>query len=313
MSVLGIDPGTSRWGFVLMENGMVIKEDSVPTEKIKNNPEIALDMCKDAKLIVAPSGYGTVMKKVSQLNDRDFKDMLLKREEEGSIMGLEKVLMMMADAKPELNAYVIPGVKLLPTVPKEKKKGVIDMGTPDKLCAAVAGIVDQSKRLKLHYKEASFILAEIGYGFDAFIAVDGGRIVDGIGGTMASSTWRGEDGEILHLKGLVSKNELKKNGLSPEKVREGALKDIKKLMADFGRDGPKEILVSGSKAGEVFDFLSGKFKDVRLLNTCNSGNAAYGAAVIADGLAGGKFKEIVELIQLKKAKGGSLDFVDLNG
>jgi len=193
-------------------------------------------------------------------------------------------------------------------VAKEKKQNKIDMGTPDKVCAAVAGIVDQARRLKLRYNETSFVLAEIGFGFDAFIAVENGQIIDGIGGTMASSTWRGEDGEIMYLRGEVKKGDLRKGPLSKKKVREGALKDIKGLAAGFK---PREILVSGSKSADVLAFLKKDLKGVRKLESCNSSNAAYGAAVIADGLSGGSFKEVVDLVGIKNAKGSNLEYVDI--
>jgi len=306
MRVLGIDPGTSRWGFVFLENGKVVEEESVPTGEIKDRPERVLELAGLAEVIVAPSGYGTVLKRVEDLTENDFFEILLKRRDEKKLVGLEAVLRMLKETS--LDAYVIPGVKLLPTVTEEKKRGKIDMGTPDKLCAAVAGIVDQARRLKLRYDQTSFVLAEIGFGFDAFIAVDKGWIIDGIGGTIASSTWRGEDGEILYLRGKVPKEDLRKNNIGKKKVREGALKDIKGLAAGFN---PREILLSGSKADDVFPFLKKNLKNVVRLNTCQSSNAAYGAAIIADGLAGGKFKEVVDLICIEEAGGSNLDYVNI--
>ena len=307
--VLGIDPGSSRWGFVFLDDGRVVRETTMRTEDVRDNPREILKLVMCARLITAPSGYGVPLKKVSDLTPNDFFEMLLKRDgdrEGRSVMGLEKVLHLLREQ--QVNAYVIPGVKLLPTVPEERKYGKIDMGTPDKLCAAVAGIVEQAHRLKLHYTQTGFILAEIGSGFDAFLAVEGGQIVDGIGGTMASSTWRGEDGELLYLKGIVSKEELMKSNLSAEKVQQGALKDIESLRAQYK---PREVLVSGSRSDIVFNFLRARFKNVQRLKTCKCSNAAYGAAIIADGLAGGGFEELVDLIGIKKAKGSNLDYTDL--
>ena len=125
---------------------------------------------------------------------------------------------------------------------------------------------------------------------------------------MASSTWRGEDGELLYLKGIVSKEELMKSNLSAEKVQQGALKDIESLRAQYK---PREVLVSGSRSDIVFNFLRARFKNVQRLKTCKCSNAAYGAAIIADGLAGGGFEELVDLIGIKKAKGSNLDYTDL--
>lgn len=317
MRVLGIDPGTGMWGFVFMEEGFVSEEKAIQTSLIKSDPEIVLKLAKRAQLIVAPSGYGTVLKRVSDLTENDFFEILLKRKDETSeshlkvknetkVVGLEAVLRLLKEES--LNAFVIPGVKLLPTVSEEKKQGKIDMGTPDKVCAAAAGIVDQARRLKLSYDETNFVLAEIGFGFDAFIAVENGHIIDGIGGTLASSTWRGKDGEILYLEGKVSKEELRKNDVGKKEVQEGSLNDISKLRQEFE---PKEILVSGSKSDEVFGFLKQNLKNVVRLNASKASNAAYGAAVIADGLAGGRFKEVVDLIGIKNSKGSNLDYTEL--
>lgn len=297
MSVLGIDPGTSRWAFVFLENGRLADEAVVSTDEISSNPQIVLDFVKQAELIIAPSGYGIPIKKVGDLNSRDYKEILLKRKGEGQIMGLENVIRMLA--RENVNAYVIPGVKLLPSVPTENKFDKIDMGTPDKLCVAVAAISQ-----KLHYNEANFVLAEIGYGFDAFVKVENGQIVDGIGGTMASSTWKGADGEILYLKGKISKSELRKGKITAEEVAEAAFEDIVHL-------GAKEVLVSGSQSDKVFPLLQENFEDISKLDICKSSNAAYGAAIIADGLSGGKFKELVEHIQIRKASGSNLDYVTL--
>ncbi len=304
MRVLGIDPGTSRWAFVFLDDGEISKETSIPSSEIKENPQLVLDIAKEADLVVAPSGYGTVLKKIADLTEHDFSEILLKRPEEKTILGLENVLRLFKENS--LNAYILPGVKLLPTVPEEKKKDKIDMGTPDKLCVAVAAIVDQSRRLKLHYNETSFVLAEIGFGFDAFLSVKNGQIVNGIGGTLATSTWRGADGEILYLQGKLPKTLLRKGNLDIIKVRQGALKDVYRLYNDS-----KEILVSGSKADDVFDFLKQKHNNVVKLKTCESSNAAYGAAIIADGLAGGEFKELIDLLKIKEAKGSNLDYTTI--
>ncbi len=305
MRALGIDPGTSRWAFAFLEGGELADEAVVATDEIKSSPGIALSFAKHADVVVAPSGYGSTLKRVSELGPDDYAEILLKRDCK-QIMGLEKVLRLMSGEG--VNAYVIPGVKLLPAVPENKKHNKIDMGTPDKLCAAVAGIVNQSRRLNIPYNETSFILAEIGFGFDAFVAVENGQIRDGIGGTMASSTWRGEDGELLYLKGELSKEELKKDCLSLEKVAKGALKDIRSLSEGFI---PREILVSGSASGNVLDFLRQGLNNVVSLRSCKSSNAAYGAAIIADGLAGGRFKELVELLEIMEASGSNLDYVNI--
>jgi predicted butyrate kinase (DUF1464 family) len=303
MHVLVIDPGTSRWGFAFFEGSELADEASVSTDEVRSDPKIALDFAEQADVAVAPSGYGIPLKHVKMLGKRDFFEILLKRDG-GKVMGLQEVLELFK-AK-EVNAYVIPGVKLLPTVAGEKKRDKIDMGTPDKLCAAVAGVVEQSQRLDLHYSEADFVLTEMGYGFDAFLKIEGGRIVDGIGGTNTTSSGFREDGEILYLRGEISKESLKRDPNDLENIKQGAYEDISGLLGEGD-----ELLVSGSQSDKVFDFLKSKFKNTRRLEMCRSGNAAYGAAVIADGLAGSKYSEFINHLKIRDAKGSNLDYTTL--
>ncbi len=306
MRALGIDPGTSRWAFAFLEDGKLAEEAAIPSAEIKKRPEKVLDFTSRADLTVAPSGYGRPVKRVSKLSERDFFEILLRRGGDSEVMGLERVLRLLK--KERVNAHIIPGVKLLPTVPKRRKKGKIDMGTPDKLCVAIAGIVDQTKRLGISYNHTSFVLAEIGAGFDAFLAVKDGQIVDGIGGTISSGTWRGRDGEIMYLRGELRKADLLKDKVSVDVIAKGAINDIRKLREECCL---REVLVSGSKSEMLLGLLKYEFKSVRRLESCGSSNAAYGAAIIADGLAGGRYEELVDLVKIKEAKGSNLYYTGL--
>jgi predicted butyrate kinase (DUF1464 family) len=73
---------------------------------------------------------------------------------------------------------------------------------------------------------------------------------------------------------------------------------------------PREILVSGTKEHQVFDFLNERFDNVVRLDTCESSNAAYGAAVLADGLSGGQYSDIIDLIKIREASGSNLDYTE---
>ena len=77
-----------------------------------------------------------------------------------------------------------PGAIHLPTVPDHRKWNRIDLGTADKVASAALGIVDQAERLGIAYDgDPRSSLLELGGGFSAALAVDGGRIVDGLGGS----------------------------------------------------------------------------------------------------------------------------------
>ena len=75
--------------------------------------------------------------------------------------------------------YFTPGVIHLKTVPAYRKWNKFDMGTADKVCCVALGIKDQSERLSISLEETSFIYVEVGYGFTATIAIEGGKLLMG--------------------------------------------------------------------------------------------------------------------------------------
>ena len=82
------------------------------------------------------------------------------------------------------------------------------MGTADKVCAVALAIRERAERRRCAVQDVSFILLELGGAFSAAIAVDGGRIVDGVGGSSGPLGMRAAgalDGEVAFLAGGVSK------------------------------------------------------------------------------------------------------------
>ena len=193
---------------------------------------------------------------------------LIKKEDKKSLLGLRASIKQMQDNK--LPVFFIPGVIHLPTVPSYRKLNRIDMGTADKLCCAALGIRDQALRYKIGYNETSFILLEMGFGYTAAIAVQNGKIIDGIGGSTGNIGFLslgGMDSELAYLLGgfnkeLVFKGGVEKLARSPEGLMqnkdalnaylEGAIKDVLQLTSSVD---PGEILVSGriSRVEGIFD------------------------------------------------------------
>ena len=104
--------------------------------------------------------------------------------------------------------WFTPGVIHLDTVPRHRKLNRVDLGTADKVCAAALAIADQGGRRERAPAEVSFMLLELGGAFTAGVAVERGRIVDGIGGTSGPIGWRAAgalDGEVAFLAGEVTK------------------------------------------------------------------------------------------------------------
>ncbi len=329
--VIGIDPGTRSFDFCGLEDDTVILDTSISTEDIIRDPELLSNiiMKTGADLVVGPSGFGIPVTDIKDIGERElFLMSLIKKEDKKSNLGMRASINKMKQNK--LPVFFIPGVIHLPTVPYYRKLNKIDMGTADKLCCAALGIRDQALKYKKNYSETSFILLEMGFGYTAALAIAGGKIVDGIGGSSGNIGFLslgGMDAELAYLLGGFNKELIFRGGIEmlakkPEKIienkdalnayLEGAIKDILALTASVK---PREIMVSGriSRVKGLFDELKNRIDfPVRRLegfSVKNVKEAAQGAALIANGLAGGRYSELIEAMQIRKAKGTSLDYI----
>jgi|TARA_B100001971_G_scaffold94500_1_gene87327 predicted butyrate kinase (DUF1464 family) len=347
---VGIDPGTKSFDFCGLDDGKIFLERSISTAEIAKNPENVIDILKsagDLDIIVGPSGYGIPVTHINQVGDKEIFEMILIKPDDtktGVSLRLRKLIKMMAEEK--LNVFFIPGIIHLKTVPKHRKANKIDLGTADKLCSATLGVYDQSKRLEIDYEETSFIMVEIGFGYNAIIGVDKGNIIDGTGGTLAGPAFLAQgkmDGELAYLLNSFSKNTLFEGGalsiandptITPEEFAkkhnssekhtiawealiEGVERDVASMKAVV--KSPREILISGrlSSVPEIYNEISKrltKYGDIKEVQgfTKNVKEAAQGAALIADGLAGGNHKKLVEVLDIQGASGSVLDHIYLS-
>ena len=216
---MGIDPGSKSWDFFGLNNKEIILDTSIPSKELIEEPGKALTVIKSLKnidLIVAPSGFGLPLKKVTDLTEEDIFLALLKidKKEKDKLIGLGKILRLMKAEN--IPGIIIPGVKHLPTIPRYRKINKIDMGTADKLCTAVTGIRDQAERLDINPKMTNFIMVEIGYGFTSVLAVENGQVIDGIGGSniMGFRACGSLDGELAYLIKKISKKDIYSGGVS---------------------------------------------------------------------------------------------------
>ncbi len=346
---MGIDPGTKSFDFCGLDNGAVFLEETIPSVEIADNPRIVIDTLKSAgqlDLIVGPSGYGLPVTHISEVGDAQHFELILVKPGDlkiGVLVGLRKLVKMMAAEC--LNVYFIPGVIHLKTVPAHRKVNRIDLGTADKLCCATLGVQDQSGRLGIPYSETSFIMVEVGFGYNAILGVDKGKIIDGIGGSLAGPAFLaqgGMDGELAYLLGSFTKNVLFEGGaisivgdssITPEDLAkkqkksehyrvawdaliEGVERDVASIKVAV--INPREILISGrlSRVPEIFSEISNrlsKYGEVKKVTgfTTKVKEAAQGAALIADGLAGGRYKSLVETLDIRGASGTVLDHIYL--
>ncbi len=347
MRVVGIDPGTKSFDIFGLEDEKIFLDESIPTEEIDRDPDRLVKLLLDVvpiDVVVGPSGYGISLKHISQITNEDlFQIVLVKDDDVGLavLTGLVKLIKKMKDTK--LNIYLIPGVIHLPTIPDYRKLNAIDMGTADKLCCAVLAVYDYSRRHGITYDEVSLILVEVGFGFNAGIAIEKGRIVDGIGGSKAGLgflTCGGLDMEVAYLLGSFSKNILFTGGvktiigddkLTPEdfpKVAmineranlawEAFMEGIEKMVRALKTSvkNPKAVILSGrlSNIPEIYKELENRLSEIAKVEKLEGFHArakaaAQGAALIADGLAGGRTSKLIEHMKITEASGTVLDHV----
>lgn len=346
--VIGIDPGTVSFDVCGLEDGQLFLDTTLPSPEFAANPQALIDLLQSASpvdLIVAPSGYGLPLMTIEQFGQQErFLFTLVDERERGRIPvlgGMGKMIPLMKVSG--LPVLFIPGVIHLPTVPEHRKANKLDMGTADKLCCLALGIFDQARRYGIAPSETSFIFAEVGGAYTSVMAVDGGKVVDGIGGTVGGPGYfslGSMDGELAYLLGGFHKELLFTGGaayiagrpeLSPEEfselvghdgriqlaweaLMEGVAKGVAAELVAVPR--PREILLSGRLCRtekirqELVERLS-HFGPVRRVEGLASvaKEAAQGAAILADGLAGGRNQELVEVMEIKEARGTALDHI----
>jgi predicted butyrate kinase (DUF1464 family) len=351
--VAGIDPGTVSFGLCVLDDGVPVVDRSLPSTGVGSDPaglvaRLAADGPYD--LVVGPAGYGLPLTAARDVGPRELALMRLVRADqcgiEAGIAGMGSIVLALVDAG--LPLVFGPGVIHLPTVPSHRKWNRIDLGTADKVASAALCIADQAERLAIQPAETSFVMAELGGAFTAALAVERGAIVDGIGGSsgpIGARACGALDAEVAYLLGgRLSKATVFSGGaIAPhgerdlsapgalERLRsdpaasdgwaalvEGAAKAVLSLGAAVPH--PREILVTGrvARAPGVCEELAARLGHVAPVRRAeppdaDSKAAARGAAILADGLAGGRYAPLVEALRLREASGTVLDHLRLEG
>jgi predicted butyrate kinase (DUF1464 family) len=344
--VVGIDPGSVSLGVCGLDDGAVFLEWSCPTDTLARDPSALLEVLRAAApldLITGPSGYGLPLVPIAAASERELALMLLPPAEAGGIAGLGSIVRALREAR--LPVVFTPGAIHLSTVPRHRKLNRVDIGTADKVCVAAAAIEDQARRLGLEYARTSFVLVELGGAFTAVLSVEGGGIVSGQGGSSGSLGYRAAgalDAEAAYLLGRVDKKTVFSGGVASVAGDPAVSAEALAARGDDAALAGRAALTEGiakAVAGELVlvpdareIVLSGRlaaiaaFREpvaaalsrlgppvVDLSPSSSAKPAALGAALLADGLAGGRYSGLVEALRLRDASGTVLDHLHLAG
>lgn len=310
--VAGIDAGTKSYDIVILKDNE-FEAESFDSSKVKEDPREFFEAIEssEATVYAGLSGYGMPVKRFCELSDFDLLLMTLNLESEKSI-GLRDIL---DKLRYKENFYTIPGVIHLPTVAEWRKFNKIDLGTSDKVCSAVLAVASFADEIKP--ENQNFILAEIGYGFSSLLAIKNGKIVDAFGGTsgfIGFSSLGAIDAEVAYLLGGFPKSLIFSGGVrdftKDEKIAiqilsEFVLKGFKALEVSIGK--ADFCVLSGRFAREVEKNLSELCETRFLMGFCDGKQSAQGAAIVANAIAKGNFRWIVEHMEIFNAKGSVLD------
>jgi len=360
MRALGIDPGTRSFDLVVVEGDHVVWEDSIDTITVAERPEAlvkAIEAAGRVDIIAGPSGYGVPVTFNQDIVDpyRFALEVLLLTREEDLKRGIESgelgIRVYEAITKVAVELWrrglpvcYIPSCILLPTIPPHRKVNKLDMGTADKMAATVLGIFDQAEKYNIDYREVGFILVELGFGYNAAVAVENGIIIDSIGGTLAQTgflTMGSIDGEIAvmgrewvrsdvfhggvvdicnasSMDDVLSKYEKGEEpcALAIDAMLEGIEKSVKSLTTSIEK--PKEVLLSGRysrypKFRKLVQERLCKIAPIRTLRMLPGARiakeAAQGYAIVGEGIAGGVFSDLIKHMRITDARGTVLNWV----
>ena len=324
--VAGVDPGTVTFDICGLDDGEVVFERSFRTADVGADPALLVDALVEGgpfELVLGPAGYGLPLIAVEQVGERELALMLLVREDEPEgrvgVGGMRSIIRALIAAR--LPLVFGPGAIHLPTIPGYRKWNRIDLGTADKVASVALGIADQAQRLGVDFAETSFVLLELGGAFSAALAVDGGRIVDGCGGSsgpIGARACGAMDAEVAYLIGAaLSKRTVFSGGAldspdGPLALEEGAAKAALALTVSV--PAPREILLTGRLAPRMVEALGARLAHVAPVRLAAGVKAAaHGAAMLADGLAGGRYAALVDRLGVRDASGSALDHLRLDG
>ena len=324
MRVAGCDPGTSSLDMLALEDGRVVAQVRIEPDELRADPTIPVQWLREEgpfDLIAGPSGYGLPLVRAADCTDAQLALMSLVRPDERDakgVGGFSATVRALRDSG--LPVVFLPGVIHLPTVPAHRKLNKVDLGTADKLCVAALALAQ-------HNRDEPALVVEFGSAFTAMVVLKDKQIVDGLGGTcgalggMSGGAW---DGESAYLLSPLQKADLFRGGIADIADRETATaafrESFSKAVASLiNFHGFRDVYYGGTLFRTHPDFtqqalgeLPSSFYRLHYAGDLPGAwvkHAAQGAALIAEGLAGGTFAPLVDWLKLRDASGTVLDWL----
>jgi len=346
--VAGVDPGTVSFDLCVLQDGEAVVEQVFESGLLREDSAPLLDALVrhgPYDLVYGPSGYGLPLVTAADVGERQLAEMVLVRPDEAradmGVGGMRSLLLALTHSG--LPVVFGPGAIHLPSVPRYRKYNRIDLGTADKVCAAAYAIVDQSARRAIALRDTALVFLELGGAFTAALAIAGGQIVDGLGGSSGPLGVRAVgalDGELAYLLAPTLSKRTLFSGGALDPTGAGELTDLAGLWSSPAHaDGwtalleaaakavralivstltPHEIVVAGrlARVPELVRALTTLLADIAPVVALVPGRAsaaAHGAALLADALAGGPNAHLAEVLRLRESSGTALDHLRVAG
>lgn len=357
--VVGIDPGTRTFDVVALEGGSVKVERSFDTALVASSPRALIEAVDalDPDYVVAPSGYGVPVTFGDEVLDaRRFavEVLLLSTEEDiGAGVRSGEVGVWVYDALAKVVSHLVgryggralflPAVVHLPTVPGYRKVNKVDMGTVDKLASAFLAVHEVSERWGHDAGRVNTVVVELGYGYTASVAVRGGVVVDGVGGTYASTgmltpgamdfevvvgagawmRWDVFHGGLFYGAEMRDLDEIAKRFESGEEPYagvfkafiEGVVKDIRRMLASTPRADTVVLTGRHARSARVVKHIGELLEGVEVVTlrglrgASTAKEAAQGYAAVGEGVVGEWFRDLVRHMRIESSCGTSVDYV----
>jgi predicted butyrate kinase (DUF1464 family) len=261
------------------------------------------------------------------LTERDLDQMALVRSDQRGagvgVLGFRSLVRAVAGSG--LPVVFLPGGIHLASIPAWRKANTIDLGTADKVAVAALAVWADGPARGRPPAEATCAVVELGSAFTAVLVVENGRVVDAAAGTRGPIGLRSGgcwDGEAAYWRSPLSKDDLFRGGLldlgpeGPAAFRESLTKHVAGLkavtpferiyLAGAATQRPEIALLAAEALARL-----GTLIPLPSLAGARVKHAAQGAALLADGLAGGRHSEIVTALELHRASGTIWDHLRL--